>query len=36
MAQRYEPPKQSGVGQFIDSVLLMVFVFGSLMFSLFY
>ena len=36
MAQRYEPPKQSGVGQLVDSVLLMVFVFGSLMFSLFY
>jgi len=36
MAQRYEPPKQSGMGQLVDSVLLMVFVFGSLMLSLFY
>lgn len=36
MAQPYEPPRQSGVGQLIDSILLMVFVFGSLMLSLFY
>ena len=36
MVQRYEPPKQSGMGQLVDSILLMVFVFGSLMFSLFY
>lgn len=36
MAQRYEPPVQSGVGQLVDSILVMVFVFGSLMLSLFY
>lgn len=36
MAKQYEPPRQSGAGQFVDSVLLMVFVFGSLMLSLFY
>lgn len=36
MVQRYDPPKQSGMGQLVDSILLMVFVFGSLMFSLFY
>lgn len=36
MAQPYEPPRQSGIGQLVDSILLMVFVFGSLMLSLFY
>lgn len=36
MAKQYEPPVQSAMGQFVDSILLMVFVFGSLMLSLFY
>lgn len=36
MAKPYEPPRQSGVGQLVDSILLMLFVFGSLMLSLFY
>lgn len=31
MAQHYEPPKQAGVGQFIDSILLMVLVFICLL-----
>ncbi len=30
MAQRYNPPKQSVVGQFIDVFLLLAFVFGAL------
>lgn len=32
--RRYEPPKQSGIGQFIDSMLLLVLVYASLMLPL--
>ncbi|MBX9629805.1 MAG: hypothetical protein K2X67_04715 [Burkholderiales bacterium] len=31
MAQHYAPPKQGGMGQFIDSILLMVLVFICLL-----
>jgi len=31
MAQQYAPPKQGGLGQFIDSILLMVLVFICLL-----
>jgi hypothetical protein len=31
MAQNYAPPKQGGMGQFIDSILLMVLVFICLL-----
>jgi len=31
MAQHYAPPKQGGIGQFIDSILLMVLVFICLL-----
>lgn len=30
MSERYEPPKQSGIGQFIDSVFLLVLVYVAL------
>lgn len=30
MAQRYNPPKQSVAGQFVDVILLLLFVFGAL------
>jgi len=32
---RYEPPKQSGIGQFIDSIFILVLVYVSLMLPLF-
>jgi hypothetical protein len=31
MANRYEPPKQKGIGQFVDSVFLLVLVYLSLL-----
>jgi len=33
--QRYQPPKQSGVGQFVDCVLVMALVYIALMVPLF-
>ncbi len=34
MAKIYKPPTQSGIGQFIDSIFLIVLVYGSLMMPL--
>jgi hypothetical protein len=31
MAQKYDPPKQSGLGQFIDSFFLMALVYAALL-----
>lgn len=31
MAERYEPPEQSGFGQFFDSIFLLVLVYASLL-----
>nr|WP_298681736.1 hypothetical protein [uncultured Dongia sp.] len=36
MAQRYQPPKQSGMGQAFDAILLMVLVFFALWFPVNY
>ncbi len=31
MAKRYSPPRQSGIGQFVDCIFLIVLVYASLM-----
>jgi hypothetical protein len=30
MARRYEPPKQSGIGQFIDSIFIVALVYAAM------